>query len=702
MATTPSDSSPVDPAELGRREFTKLRKGWDPVEVRAHLLRMADEIARLQRSEKELRSQVARHEAASAKSSELDESMLTQMLGEETARVLEAARTASSEIRTKAEDNAARLVREAQEQAARVTREADELRQAAVTEADDLVGSARQRVEELLSEARDAAQQERSDAEAEAATTRERAERGAAEARAEAEADAERVRSAAAQTRTEAEAAAERIRAEATDAAHERAEEATRAAEAEVERAREQGRSMVQEAKEARERMLRDLAERRKVARQQLEALRAGRERLLEAFRSVRGAFDEATDELVESLPAARAAADEAARGVDADIDAAVAELDAEIGGVLDSPADEPAAAPAIAAAPTGRESSTEEASSRLRLVQDAGGDDEDDEDEDDDDSEDSEDSEDDESLDAAAIDDAESDEGAEGQMGSVEELFARLRADQDETTEPDEVDDSAGSDDEDAVVIALESERGEIAEVVELPRETDAPTAAATEVLDRRDHRLANAERNLTRRLKRALSDQENAVLHSVRSDRKAKTVEAVLGPASDRAAAVVDAVVGELIAAVDAGAGLYDDDDHRVAVDAEAVAAGLAPLVRDWIAEPLRDRLERAAGDADLGGDRSELVERVRAAYRELRNERLPELVGDLLTAACNEGVLSASRPGANHTWLVDHGGLPCPDGEDNHLAGAVVAGEAFPTGDLRPPAQPGCRCLLVPADR
>jgi len=90
------------------------------------------------------------------------------------------------------------------------------------------------------------------------------------------------------------------------------------------------------------------------------------------------------------------------------------------------------------------------------------------------------------------------------------------------------------------------------------------------------------------------------------------------------------------------------------------------------------------------------------VRAAYRELRNERLPELVGDLLTAACNEGVLSASRPGANHTWLVDHGGLPCPDGEDNHLAGAVVAGEAFPTGDLRPPAQPGCRCLLVPADR
>ena len=47
----------------------------------------------------------------------------------------------------------------------------------------------------------------------------------------------------------------------------------------------------------------------------------------------------------------------------------------------------------------------------------------------------------------------------------------------------------------------------------------------------------------------------------------------------------------------------------------------------------------------------------------------------------------------------WLVDNGGSPCPDAEDNSLAGLVVRGEPFPTGHCHPPAHPGCRCLLVP---
>lgn len=444
---------------------------------------------------------------------------------------------------------------------------------------------------------------------------------------------------------------------------------------------------MVQEAKDARERMLRDLAERRKVARQQLEALRAGRERLLEAFRSVRGVFDEATDELVESLPAARSAADDAAKAVDDDIDAAVAELDAEIPGAF-----EPEAAPDTGEAaepvlepdePDG--SGSDDGGSRLRLVHGEVDDsDLDEEDEDDDE---------DESGEPAARD---------GASASVEDLFARLRADQDsagEATEPEASDESSPT--EGAVVISLEAERDEIAEVVELAHDEESDAAATNAILDRRDDRLATVERDLTRRFKRVLSDQENKVLHAVRSDRKAKSPEALLGDASERAALVVDAAVAELIPAVQVGAGLYDED-HDVPVDAATVAAGLGPLVREWLVDPLRDRLERVVTEGDLGGDRSEIVEGMRAAYRELRNERLPELVGDLITAACNQGVLESSRPGTSHVWLVDHGGLPCPDGEDNHLAGAVTAGEPFPTGDLRPPAQPGCRCLLVPSPR
>ena len=47
-----------------------------------------------------------------------------------------------------------------------------------------------------------------------------------------------------------------------------------------------------------------------------------------------------------------------------------------------------------------------------------------------------------------------------------------------------------------------------------------------------------------------------------------------------------------------------------------------------------------------------------------------------------------------------VVDDGGVPCPDCDDNSLAGSVPKGEPFPTGDLHPPAHPGCRCIAVPA--
>ena len=52
----------------------------------------------------------------------------------------------------------------------------------------------------------------------------------------------------------------------------------------------------------------------------------------------------------------------------------------------------------------------------------------------------------------------------------------------------------------------------------------------------------------------------------------------------------------------------------------------------------------------------------------------------------------------PAARLQWLVDDDGH-CPDCDDNALAGPTAKGETFPTGQLHPPAHPGCRCLLVP---
>lgn len=47
----------------------------------------------------------------------------------------------------------------------------------------------------------------------------------------------------------------------------------------------------------------------------------------------------------------------------------------------------------------------------------------------------------------------------------------------------------------------------------------------------------------------------------------------------------------------------------------------------------------------------------------------------------------------------WIVEDTDGPCPDCDDDALAGELPKGEAFPTGQHHPPAHSGCRCLLVP---
>ena len=190
------------------------------------------------------------------------------------------------------------------------------------------------------------------------------------------------------------------------------------------------------------------------------------------------------------------------------------------------------------------------------------------------------------------------------------------------------------------------------------------------------------------------------------MRRQRKGRSATELLDPEGESADAFVGIVVSELIEIVEAGRsfaeGLVGD---ITPVDAAGVAAELGVQVREWVTAPLRSRLERVVAETDgsaIDGSETELADRLRSVYREWRNEKLPELSGDLVTLAFNRGVLDSTPASVGVCWVVDHGGLPCPDAEDNHLAGVIVAGEAFPTGDLCPPAHPGCRCLLVPTRR
>ena len=231
---------------------------------------------------------------------------------------------------------------------------------------------------------------------------------------------------------------------------------------------------------------------------------------------------------------------------------------------------------------------------------------------------------------------------------------------------------------------------------------------AAESSALDRREDLLGGAEKALSRSLKRLVSDEQNEVLDRLRRIRRGRVELDVLLPVGDDLGIFAAALHDDFAAAAAAGARFWaaesgDDVDSAVAlIDAEVVEGGLEVRVADLL-ELRRAHLARALENADSDGvELAEMADHVRAAYREWRTRSVPDLAGDLATSGFALGEQAAAGDGTSWCWMVDNGGLPCSDAEDNALAGPTPCGSAFPTGDIVPPAHPGCRCILVPAPR
>ena len=126
--------------------------------------------------------------------------------------------------------------------------------------------------------------------------------------------------------------------------------------------------------------------------------------------------------------------------------------------------------------------------------------------------------------------------------------------------------------------------------------------------------------------------------------------------------------------------------------------VEDALAREAAATIVLPVRERIA-AAIDTGADGDTSGLVERIGARFREWRNQSLEEALVDALAWAWSRGVYDASPDGAVLRWIPLVEGR-CADCDDNGLE-PTVKGSSFPTGQPHPPAHPGCRCLLAPAD-
>ncbi len=442
-------------------------------------------------------------------------------------------------------------------------------------------------------------------------------------------------------------------------------ERAEAAAMAEVEAAKAHGRQLITDAQALRERVLADLSRRRNAGRAQVEQLRAGRDRLLGAYEVVQRTLDHAVEQLRIAAPDAQSISPTEARSLASEFETGPDDADPPEGIRILTPPAPPVPEPEPEAIVVVEEIVVVD---EMVVVDEI-------------------------VVEAAATEEVTEEVTEETPITpgdptldeSVDDLFARIRASraeevakaEDVLAEPDA--DSPGAED------AATEESA-----------TEASVEDSVDVFDARAAALAPLEVSLARKLRRVLADDQNEVLDRLRQGSKLPDLDTLVGSGPEHAARFADPARPDLDGAARAGAELVSETTDGEPSDLDDVVTDLGIAVT----EPLRERLTACLTDS--AGDVDEATELVRAAYREWKTQRIDAAVADAVVAAFNRGAYSAAPVGCTLRWLVAPDQPPCPDADDNALAGEVARGSAFPTGHVHAPAHPGCRCQVVIASR
>lgn len=596
------------------------------------------EMSRLQERERFLESELRAMQTRGMSSpGALDEETVTSLLGEETARVLSVAREAAQQMRLRAAETAERLVREASADASRIRQEA---------------------------------------------------ELEAARKRADASADVEN----------------------------------------EIELAKQQGRDMVNEAREYRERVLAELARRRELAREQIESLIHARDRLVKAFERARVAANDVVGDLDEfeelSEEVARASQMHApAQGPvffdhtkvpdaipqrndeTASIETPTQVDEVDMADVVEVVDEEVSVAESVVEEVPVVEVSGVETTEET--AQKAG---------------------------HPSVEPASSEHIAEVvQLFGRRETPPRVSATEPQEPTPVEVEPSEPKSNakapapkrpsvDDLFAKLKQSSPAMVAESVKkdakTPKQVESKPAAPKseqpkasvpkpvvpkvnkELFLKRDETLAPQIVSLTRKFKRVLADEENAILTYLQGKKSAVALEKMVADAATQVQSHVEVVADEMHNVALSGAksvapGLKAD--LRKQVSKSAVMQTISKSIDDTIVRPIRERLQRCVEQSN--GDREEMSSLVRSAYREWKMQKLDALVADLACLAYSRGAYLALPTGTPVCWMVDPNGPQCADAEDNALAGDTPLGSPFPTGHEHPIAHAGCRCLVAP---
>ncbi|HLG01220.1 MAG TPA: DivIVA domain-containing protein [Acidimicrobiia bacterium] len=727
--------------EIENQAFAPAFRGVSEAAVRAFLRRIADEYDALRTRQDELFAEIDRLQAQLAQTPEpAPEQDLLSAVGEETARVLRSAKDAADEIRRGAEERAADLLRDAHDEARLLRDQTEQAATERTRAADDTAAEVLREAERLAGELQEGAEariaQWEAQAEAEARSEVESARRRARELVAEAEATRDRILSELARRREALETQLEMLR-----GGRERLLDAYKVVKQTLDEATESlrgvdARPAVPEAKQPRvtsaalptDHGALDAQERPAVTRPDGEPGSASPSVGVPDAEAVGAHGVDPIDDSIDDSTGENAVGEPAATELAAK--AAGADSTPRVGsfalGELEVPVTE-SARPERArrlgpkpAAPIERYTVDQPSGVRLlgsnaeaaahvappaeALPDERGAD--------------------------ARPDPIDVDPEAAGEEGAaerhhdaletVDEIFARIRAERsaaDESVAGAEPEGASGADDPAPAAAATpagdahgadvgeaDAERTD-AEVVDDPIAPRGGLPGPEEALRRRrDDALEPLLEELVRSVKRVVRDEQNVVLQAVREHRGVPSADAVLPSVADQNEAFAGAtaevlneasVVGEAVAREFGISGGINGDGARRRARAEEMAAALARELMD----PLRGKLGDALRDAAASNDESQVGERVRGRYREWKGQRIDAACRNALAAAFARGLFDAVPDGMPLRWVTTDA-TPCPDCADNSLE-QTPRGRKFPTGHLMPPAHPGCHCLVLPVE-
>lgn len=275
------------------------------------------------------------------------------------------------------------------------------------------------------------------------------------------------------------------------------------------------------------------------------------------------------------------------------------------------------------------------------------------------------------------------------------------------ETAEPAVASDGADAHPDraaDEPVTAIEDDR--IEDTTEVEPTDDAVNVSDVGAPDLRERAISGIRPGMLRRLKRTLQDVQNGVLDAIRrTDGRGDPHE--LLPTDDDLAGLGS--VGEAFlaegyrAGIADGATLADVPPDESAADPSRVIDA-ATVFRGALTHEISASLEatlRAGIEADE--DATSLSERVSEVFRDLKGPVAEATVEAGLVRTYELGVHDRWRQAGigKRTWVL--GEEPrCPENRcrGNADEGPVSLDEPFPSGEVVPPAHPGCTCVVAPA--